>query len=319
RNVPQNAEEDFARFVNTMGNWARNQGLLMMLKAPVHTTGQTPLLSGDVLRRLKADQRQASMDFLILEARDMQQGDTLSASAPIYAPNRPMDISRAVDYYLEAGVPADRIILEFPYYGYQWRQTRSGGHGLFGNQPQLMRQSLPRMPVRKISYFGKEGGKRKGKGEAEGAYFQADNGVIYTFEDSLTIARKYAWVKEKKLGGVGLYALGYNGGDLKMWEALADDFAANPPQMTYPLLAFLVLCLGGGIVYSVIKYWQVRNEIARKRSHQWYYGGALFMVGVVFLCCMIYVIPSKATAGSSTILIMFPFLRRIVSKVRRWV
>lgn len=318
RNIPQDLEEDFTRFVNSMGNWARNNQLIMMIKVPAHNGRTKPVLSQEVLRKLKADQSDPNMAFIIIEARDMQRLDTLSPSAPIHAPDNPMDLERAVAYYLEAGVPPGRLIVEFPYYGYEWYRSRSG-HRLIGQQAQRMRQDLPRMPVRRISYFGKEGGKRRGEGNAEGAYYETDEGKVFSFEDSLTIARKYGWVKEQALGGIGLYALGYNGGDLKMWEALSGDFSANPPAVTYPIIAFLILCLGGGIVYSVIRYWQVRNEIARKRSHQWYYGGALFMVCVVFLCCMIYVIPTRATAGSSMILVMFPFLRRILSKVRRWV
>ncbi|MEM7660358.1 MAG: hypothetical protein AAF399_29905, partial [Bacteroidota bacterium] len=69
---------------------------------------------------------------------------------------------------------------------------------------------------------------------------------------------------------------------------------------------------------SVIKYWQVRNEIARKRGHQWFYGLAVGLIALVIVFCLWPPIPPGAVAGSSTLLIMFPFLRRIRSMARKW-
>lgn len=42
---------------------------------------------------------------------------------------------------------------------------------------------------------------------------------------------KYDWIKEKQLGGVGIWALGYDNGHTELWKLLAQKFAYTPDQM----------------------------------------------------------------------------------------
>jgi spore germination protein YaaH len=44
------------------------------------------------------------------------------------------------------------------------------------------------------------------------------------YDDSISLSHKYDWVKNKKLSGVGIWALGYDHGDTELWELLANKF-----------------------------------------------------------------------------------------------
>ena len=107
-----------------------------------------------------------------------------------------------------------------------------------------------------------------------------------SFDDTESLQQKYNWVKDRGLGGVAVFGMGNYAkkGREKPWEAIGNTFSADPPQTVYPALAFLLMFFGFGIFVSVVQYWQVRNEIARKRRHQWFYGLSLFMIGIVIFC-----------------------------------
>ena len=51
------------------------------------------------------------------------------------------------------------------------------------------------------------------------------------YEDSLTLAKKYDWVNEKNIGGVGIWALGYDNGYPDLWKLLGAKFALNESEL----------------------------------------------------------------------------------------
>jgi spore germination protein len=47
------------------------------------------------------------------------------------------------------------------------------------------------------------------------------------YEDEKSLAKKYDWVIAKKIGGIGIWALGYDNGYTELWELLAEKFAVK--------------------------------------------------------------------------------------------
>jgi spore germination protein YaaH len=45
------------------------------------------------------------------------------------------------------------------------------------------------------------------------------------FEDSKSLSIKYDWIKKNQVGGVGIWALGYDNGYSDLWNLLVDKFS----------------------------------------------------------------------------------------------
>jgi spore germination protein len=57
-------------------------------------------------------------------------------------------------------------------------------------------------------------------------YYSANSGryrMVY-FENPDSLRAKYRLVKDKELGGVGIWALGYDGGYQELWKLLGKEF-----------------------------------------------------------------------------------------------
>lgn len=249
-----------------------------------------------------------SLDGFLLRGYGYERSDTLSAGSPIVQ-NGPNDISRSVSYYIDSvKLPPQKLMVEFSYFGLAWEQK---------GRTYAKRSFHPVVSFDKINVPGPQA---KWLHKTMSKTGVTQNGGIYTFDDAESLQQKYQWVKDRGLGGVAILGLGNYArkGREKPWEAIGMTYSAEPPQTVYPALAFLLMFFGFGIFVSVVQFWEVRNEIARKRRHQWFYGLSLFMIGIVVFCCLFPPLPPGAAAGSSAIMVMFPFLRRIRSKLRKF-
>lgn len=45
------------------------------------------------------------------------------------------------------------------------------------------------------------------------------------FEDKRSLAIKYDWIKNNKIGGIGIWALGYDDGYSRLWNLLTEKFS----------------------------------------------------------------------------------------------
>lgn len=150
----------------------------------------------------------------------------------------------------------------------------------------------------------------------------------WVFEDSTTLAEKYHWVKRQEMGGVSLWALGYGKGRKELWQALGDSFGKPTPALLYPGIAFLLMFFGIGVGFANVRYWEVRNALARPGNRMLF---VYFMLGLTLLAVLTLwgffwenslFEPKQSTwmAGGALLLIfMFPVGRKLVGTVRRYV
>lgn len=144
-------------------------------------------------------------------------------------PVAPRDgIEETVNQFLQYS-PPEKIILGLPYYGYNWvvesadnRSNRLEGNDSIGYsqtqiyasivnmiaelKPQVSWDSRGQTPY--FSYISPETGSTRQ--------------IHYENKESLRI--KYIMSKEKNLQGVGIWALGYDGGYTELWDLLAEEF-----------------------------------------------------------------------------------------------
>ncbi|MCR4324658.1 MAG: glycosyl hydrolase family 18 protein [Candidatus Curtissbacteria bacterium] len=155
--------------------------------------------------------------------------ETIGPSAPLYGYNGGKgpfwyDVSTAVDDFLKVA-SADKIIMGVPYYGWTYpaaaeaapKSDRNLGLKAFAT-------TLEKAQNNKLLSTTPIGGWDSQAQVAWRGYWD-DNGwhVVY-MEDEKSLSIKYDFAKEKKLAGVGMWALGFDADSDNMWSVLAGKF-----------------------------------------------------------------------------------------------
>lgn len=137
-------------------------------------------------------------------------------------------IETSVSYYLGQGMAPQKLIVGLPYYGAEW-QTESLEIPSKSNKF----ISHPAYSIIKHKYIDslKVPVVYDKQSESSYAAFMDSDSTFRQiwFSDSLSLANKYDWVAKKGLGGVGIWALGYDSGDIELWELLYEKFG-KPKQ-----------------------------------------------------------------------------------------
>ncbi len=129
------------------------------------------------------------------------------------------NLQSSVSDYLTAGIPASKLLLGLPYYGAEW-QTQDL------RTPSLSRRFIRYPMFRDIKRKGGVGIIDEPSQSKVKAYRDGNNNYRQIwYEDSVTLGVKYDWVNEQGLGGVGIWALGYDNGYTDLWQLLARKFA----------------------------------------------------------------------------------------------
>jgi spore germination protein YaaH len=150
------------------------------------------------------------LDGFMVMAYDMYQDGRASPNAPLNGYNS--NDQEAVAAYVSR-VPAQRVILGVPFYGYQWptpdqqpNQTSSGGPTPM-TYAQIAAAGYPKYwdPTGKVPWS---------------AYQDGPQWHELYFDDPTSLALKAQLANDRKLAGLGIWALGMDGNDPGMMAAL---------------------------------------------------------------------------------------------------
>ncbi|BDD01341.1 glycosyl hydrolase family 18 protein [Persicobacter psychrovividus] len=131
------------------------------------------------------------------------------------------NLERAVDQYLASGIAAGKLLLSIPYYGAEWETEDL----LF---PSKTKHFKGYWTYRKImNKYGRQTCCYDQISDSKYYVFRDQNNTYRQiwFEDSTSLAKKYQWINNKNIGGVGIWALGFDNGYTELWELLAEHFA----------------------------------------------------------------------------------------------
>jgi|GEM_PF-1244262 len=235
------------------------------------------------------------------------------------------NLERSVDEYLAAGAEPKKLLLGLSYYGAEWVTNDL-------KTPSKVRKFVKYLTYRDIKQKIGFATPSEDAESLSSYYVYRDNNNNYRqiwYDDSLSLAKKYDWVLEKKLGGVGIWALGYDNGYPQLWQALGAKFGGgmkakvrkpmvtpgflgrfiNPivrlitnPQValqgknTFMVVFALLFTAAGGAFYAIYRYScyfsQIFNLILR---------GSL----TTFLIMLTFVIALAYNIAESRILILF--------------
>ncbi|HAS45835.1 MAG TPA: hypothetical protein DCS93_35465 [Microscillaceae bacterium] len=170
------------------------------------------------------------VDLFILSAGEFYGRQTTGKAGPLSVVKSgsnwwDYDLDRGIDEYLASGVTAEKLLLTINYYGAEWKTDAL--------KPPA--KSLGFEKYMTYSQVKKFLGKAEGYEDPESMsmfypYKDANGYHQIWYEDSLSLSKKYDWVISKKIGGVGIWALGFDNGNAQLWEVLASKMAEPLPK-----------------------------------------------------------------------------------------
>lgn len=136
-------------------------------------------------------------------------------------------VERSIDDYLADGLSASKLLLACPYYGYEWPTVSTALHAATtgSGTARLYPTAVDRAAT--YGYIWDT--------NSSTPYFVTDTSGSYTqgwLDDTNSLGLKYQMVKDKGLGGVGMWALGYDEGRPELWRLLARYFTGEPANWT---------------------------------------------------------------------------------------
>jgi spore germination protein YaaH len=168
-------------------------------------------------------------DFLIVQGYDFHSRAEARAG-PVAALRgwERLNWGVVVDRFLAFGVPARKLVMAVPLYGYQWPATSDApGADTRGVAVEIPLTAdagvVPELP-RAFTEAARHGVRRDPvSGSPYYAFQDATGWHQGWFEDAESLRAKYAFVRERGLGGVALFPLAY--GDATLWDDLREAFS----------------------------------------------------------------------------------------------
>jgi|GEM_PF-1474364 len=309
QNIPQisiSKYVEFVKLVQKKGVERLGEGYFIYLRLP--SSEREQLFSEETIEELEN-----IVDLFVLKAYDNDRKIEAGAYAPISSPEK-VSLDSLVDYYTKAGLVRKHIVPEFPLMGTAWYNSTNP-------KEKATPYKTPLLPYREMI---KKGPAAYPKDTSYSYFLDIEKNVTYYYDDKVSMHKKYAWVDSLHLAGVGLNALGYNKyRDKKMWQSLASVFAVPQVVMMPTIATYLLLFLLAGLLYSIIRYWQVRNFLNRRRSFLVYYiiGAIVILLGIVVFA---YLLPRGLLKEMRIMVIViiifmiFPAGRKYFTSARRW-
>lgn len=158
-------------------------------------------------------------------------------NAPLYAPSDgPARYRSSVDggisAWLDRGVPAEKLVLGIPLYGYIYQGVSGGSGGLYSRFTAAQSVSWDKI---KAQYLNSTAYKQLRHSEARVPYLYGNRSFL-SYDDEASAAAKAALARDRGLGGVGFWELSQDtAGDLieSVWSAWNGGTFRDVPQTAW--------------------------------------------------------------------------------------
>ncbi len=143
-----------------------------------------------------------------------------SANAGPVAPLRSFayNVTRSVDWYLGQGAPASTLLLGVPYYGYDWPVVDNAAGSATTGQATARTYSAMRGLLATNSAEWSE------QYLVPWMTYQSSGWRQIWYDDERSLSHKCALVLDRKLAGMGMWALGYDDGYGELWLEIERAF-----------------------------------------------------------------------------------------------
>ncbi len=159
-------------------------------------------------------------DYLMIMGYDYYWKNSANAGPVAPLEGGSFNVTNSVNYYLEQGVPPEKLLLGVPWFGYDWpvedesKKSRTLAPGTARIYPAM--EDLA------------EANGKNFDSEAKVPWFNYHDGDMQHqawYDDSLSLALKYDFVNDIDIGGIGIWALHYLGERTHLWDGIRQAFA----------------------------------------------------------------------------------------------
>ncbi|MCB0403022.1 MAG: T9SS type A sorting domain-containing protein, partial [Flavobacteriales bacterium] len=159
--------------------------------------------------------------FIIMGYGYYYSGSTVAGPTdPLYSGNiwSAYNLIRSINYHLDAGVPKQKLLIGLPYYGYEWETVSNAiPSNTTGNFSSARTYTFV-----KTNTSGNYSN-RQYDYESETPYYTYQTGGNWREAfvcDEQSLAERYDWVRLLDIGGIGIWALGYDDGYTELWNLI---------------------------------------------------------------------------------------------------
>jgi len=163
-------------------------------------------------------------DYLIVMGYNYYWSGSSTAGPVAPLSNENYSVSKTVETYLNAGVAPGKLLLGVPWYGYDWpvvdNARKSTATGTGTSRTMAAAETLAEEYSKILDYLTKVPWVR---------YMPSSTWRQLWYDDSESLMIKYEYAKSQKLGGIGIWALSYQGAYNEVWNTIINAFTASMP------------------------------------------------------------------------------------------
>lgn len=132
------------------------------------------------------------------------------------------NLIRSMDYYVDNGVTPSKLLIGLPYYGYEWETVSNA-------LPSATTGNFSSARTYKVVKDNTSGNysNRQYDYQAEIPYYMYQNAGNWRqafCADEQSLGERYDWVNRMGIGGIGIWALGYDDGYNQLWNVIEEKF-----------------------------------------------------------------------------------------------
>ncbi len=171
------------------------------------------------------------VDYIVVMAYDFHRRQSAQAGpvAPLFGGKNVWE--NDINTYLQkfvAVVPAEKILLGVPFYGYEWQTTsRDSRAHTFPNTGATASYERVQDLLKQKDELQVEEGWNESALSPFISYKEDDEIYVVYYENSRSISYKLDYVNQLDLGGIAIWALGYEGDSRELWEVI-NKKVSNP-------------------------------------------------------------------------------------------
>lgn len=272
--------EDFVDFVKYLRNeLGEDHKIYMKIPAKVRKDALIPF---NVIQNLEP-----YIDRFIVQGYGFEKYTKPEEYSPlvIMDPNSSYSIDGTLRNYMIPGyerVIQNKFIVELPYYGVKFRKDFNKNYLLDEGSPYITIDDFNR------NVKGRSGSLKYNENQTM-AYFVEGDSLAYLVEDSISLVTKYFYLTDSLgMNGFALNAIGYYTDQKRRgegWAAIADNFGEKREKLGWVIAYYLTAFIPIGFVFSLLRYWEVRNALAKFGTY-WNRFRLFFLLFVlIFLVC----------------------------------
>lgn len=167
------------------------------------------------------------LDYYILTGYDFHTkgSRTDGPIAPLRAEKNRLSIETVVERYIEEdSINTKKLIVALPYYGGVWQSNNK-------SMRNKDREFIKHLTYRNIlATYGHLGQPKYDPISLSAYYTIKKDDNLYEkiwFEDTISLANKFNWIKEQDFAGAGIWALGYDNGHTGLWKVIDNTFYSD--------------------------------------------------------------------------------------------